>query len=125
MSLITRHGDLVATLAFARKTILCIVVGELRVPWSSGHMVGVVRTVLGVGCRVGVFLRSLRVCFEHSKIEQWSVTAEVDEGRIADVEESVFALEIEEAAFTTEIKQCRECGCGASQSRKSDELHVC
>lgn len=124
--LITRHRDLVTTLALTRETILCVVVGELRVPWSSGHMVGVVRTVLRVGSRVGVLLRSLRVRFEHCQVEQRTVTAEVDEDlAIANVEESVFALEIEEAAFTTKIKQCRECSCGASQSRKSEELHGC
>lgn len=125
MSLITGHGDLVTTLTLTRETILRVVVGEFRVPWSSGNMVGVVRTVLGVGGRVRVLLRSLRVRFEHGKVEQRTVTTEVDESCVTNVEEPVFALEIKEAAFTTEIKQCRECSCGASQSRKSEELHGC
>lgn len=126
MSLVAGHRDLVTTFSLARKTILCVVVRELRVPCSSGDMVGVVRTVLGVGGRVGVLLRSLRVCVEHSKVEQRSITAEVDENlAVTNVQESIFALEIEEAAFTTEIEQCREGSCGASQGCKSDELHVC
>ena len=98
MSLVIWVRDDIAALARARKTVLCIAVRELGVPWSSRHMVGVVRAVLGVGSSVCVLLLGLHVQVDHGEVEQ--------------------------LVLAIEIKQCRECDGGANKGcRKNGELN--